>query len=458
MRGAVRKAEELARTSPGLVLLGQEVEAFGRALAAYDGLVADTRVATQSIAAHRAALDEAAEAYMGACFEFVGAQSRLMTEDVGAASGSARLLERLKKITLVNDVIDLGNEARVTNYKAQAERDADGLLPALAELERAAAKLDELQPLTRLSANLEQIARVRQAAQACAVATAGMKTDLERLEQLLVAREKRAATLMSSAREIALAGSQRTQEAAVRSVSALALTQQVLAGGLLVALILGVVITVRLTRGITLPLFRALELAGRMAKGDFTSRLDVTSGDELGDLAGALNATSESLREQVVAIRQYAEQLAAAGGEISTTVSELAASSMQTANAVTETGATTAEIQGILGDTQKSTSAAVMATEEGTKAVDAGLQQATAAGEVIYALAESIEAAAEAAAQISAASQQQMVGMDQASNAMDSIKKASTDNAGAARELERAAHSLSDIGQELRGLVQRYRV
>ncbi|MDP2240844.1 MAG: methyl-accepting chemotaxis protein, partial [Burkholderiales bacterium] len=69
----------------------------------------------------------------------------------------------------------------------------------------------------------------------------------------------------------------------------------------------------------------------------------------------------------------------------------------------------TAQVRTILSEIQKATGAAVMATEQGSKAVEAGVKQSTEAGESIRLLAEGVAESAQAAIQIAASSQQQMV-------------------------------------------------
>jgi methyl-accepting chemotaxis protein len=118
----------------------------------------------------------------------------------------------------------------------------------------------------------------------------------------------------------------------------------------------------------------------------------------------------------------------------------------------------TNQIRGILVDIQKATSAAVLATEEGGKAVDAGSEQTAVAGEAIRGLAESVSEAAHAATQIAASSQQQLVGVDQVAGAMTSILGASNQNVESARQLEVAARDLNDLGQRLKKAVERYQV
>lgn len=66
----------------------------------------------------------------------------------------------------------------------------------------------------------------------------------------------------------------------------------------------------------------------------------------------------------------------------------------------------TAQVRARLGDIQKATGAAVMAAEQGAKAVERGVKQSEQAGESIAVLAQSVENAMQAAIQIAASSQQ----------------------------------------------------
>jgi methyl-accepting chemotaxis protein len=117
----------------------------------------------------------------------------------------------------------------------------------------------------------------------------------------------------------------------------------------------------------------------------------------------------------------------------------------------------TAQVRSILGDIQKATGAAVMATEEGGKAVDGGTRQTELAGESIQALSGSTAEAAQAMTQIAVSSQQQLAGVGQVVAAMDSIRESSTQNVASAKQLESAARNLNDVGAQLQHLVGRYK-
>ncbi len=118
----------------------------------------------------------------------------------------------------------------------------------------------------------------------------------------------------------------------------------------------------------------------------------------------------------------------------------------------------TAQVRGILGDVQKATGGAVMATEQGTKVVEAGVKQSVEAEKAIRLLGESIQEAAQEATQIAASSREQVVGIDQVALAMESIKAASSQNVESARQTEIAAQVLNDLGTKLQHAVEQYRV
>jgi methyl-accepting chemotaxis protein/CHASE3 domain sensor protein len=118
----------------------------------------------------------------------------------------------------------------------------------------------------------------------------------------------------------------------------------------------------------------------------------------------------------------------------------------------------TKRVRAILNDIQKATGKAVMATEEGSKTVDAGARLSVQSGENIQALADAIAEAAQAANQIAASSQQQLVGMDQVAMAMENVKTASAQNAEAAKQMETATHNISELGGKLKELVSWYRI
>jgi methyl-accepting chemotaxis protein len=117
----------------------------------------------------------------------------------------------------------------------------------------------------------------------------------------------------------------------------------------------------------------------------------------------------------------------------------------------------TTKVRAILLDVQKGTSAAVMATEQGNKAVEIGVKQSQEAGESIRVLADSVAEAAQASVQIAASNQQQMAGISQVTSAMENIKQGSAQTAASTKQAEMAARNLNELAQKIKQLMEHYR-
>ena len=118
----------------------------------------------------------------------------------------------------------------------------------------------------------------------------------------------------------------------------------------------------------------------------------------------------------------------------------------------------TKQISSILTDIQKATSAAVLATERGSKAVKKGLELSTAAGQAIASLNESVMEAAEATDQIASSTQQELSGMEQLVFTMENIKDALTQNAEGSKQLEESTNSLTDLTNKLQDMANSYKI
>lgn len=118
----------------------------------------------------------------------------------------------------------------------------------------------------------------------------------------------------------------------------------------------------------------------------------------------------------------------------------------------------TAQVRAILSDIQRATNAAVLATEQGTKGVDAGVGTIAAAGQTIDELSRAIGDAAGASAQIAAAVRQHAVGMEQIAAAMGDINGATAQNLAAVTNTQQAAQHLTDLADRLDGLIDRYQM
>jgi methyl-accepting chemotaxis protein len=118
----------------------------------------------------------------------------------------------------------------------------------------------------------------------------------------------------------------------------------------------------------------------------------------------------------------------------------------------------TLQVKEILNEINKSVNQAVSVTNEGTKAMEESRILVTESGNVIELLSENVEEATQSSMQISSSNQQQMAGMEQIVPAMENIKTASEQNVSGIRQAQSAAHDLSNLGQNLKAIIERFKL
>lgn len=77
----------------------------------------------------------------------------------------------------------------------------------------------------------------------------------------------------------------------------------------LITILLGVTATTIITRYFTRPIFNLLELTGRVARGDFSGEIAVTSSDEIGALTRSFNSMIGSLKEYRDRVEEHSRTL-----------------------------------------------------------------------------------------------------------------------------------------------------
>ena len=134
---------------------------------------------------------------------------------------------------------------------------------------------------------------------------------------------------------------------AQRSVAAESLQTQtkwtLLGGGVLTALLAGLM-AVWLARNISGPLQLAIGLAKRVAQGDLTAQVLVTSKDETGELMQALKDMNASLLNIVGEVRSGTETIATASAQIASGNLDLSSRTEQQAGSLEETASSMEEL------------------------------------------------------------------------------------------------------------------
>lgn len=116
----------------------------------------------------------------------------------------------------------------------------------------------------------------------------------------------------------------------------------------------------------------------------------------------------------------------------------------------------TIQVRSILNDIQNATSEAVLATEQGSKAVEKGVRQSEETRDYMQKLTESMTEVANLATGIVDSSQQQLIGVDQVTVAMNNISDATVQHMNNMKQIETSVASLNSVGETLKDLISKY--
>ncbi len=116
------------------------------------------------------------------------------------------------------------------------------------------------------------------------------------------------------------------------------------------------------------------------------------------------------------------------------------------------------QVRALLGEVQKGTSAAVKATEEGSRRALAAMELAQSAGAAIKGLSDLIRDSSSAARQIAGNTRQQTIGVEQIAVAMNELTLAMQDNVEGTKRIEQVAGNLSNLSRRFSDLVGKYQL
>ena len=152
------------------------------------------------------------------------------------------------------------------------------------------------------------------------------------------------AAAMADMAGIADFNTQQADASWVETQSVVSRAKGMVLGAVLAALALGALLAVRISRSITRPIGDAVQAARAMAAGDMTHGLQSQGSDETAELLQSLESMRQSLSRVVAHVRQGADAVSTASGEIAQGNHDLSARTEQQASALEQTAASMEEL------------------------------------------------------------------------------------------------------------------
>jgi len=161
----------------------------------------------------------------------------------------------------------------------------------------------------------------------------------EALSQGLASVREKANAMDDMLSELTKQKEERASKANDESDRLYAESRQLLILILIGGVVLGAALGWFISRSVSRPIGRAVEVANRLAEGDMTVVIESTSRDEVGQLLNAMQHMTQRLTQVVAEVNAGAEALAGASEEVSATAQSLAQAASEQAAGVEETSA-----------------------------------------------------------------------------------------------------------------------
>jgi len=278
----------------------------------YEALVKDTETLINGLNTYRGQLDTGAKKYMTNCNDYLTGQNEDMKNDIASKAAPEKLAERLEKITLINDIIDLGNDTRIKTFKSQALRDSAYMVDAQKNFPKMEPMFVKLAKITRKAENIKQVEEIKLAASQYQDAVNGFSKTSTELQEVGKRRGVTGDAVLEASEAVAKVAMDQTSTISKESAAALSSSAFIMIIGLIAALVIGISLAIYLIRSITGPIIRAVE--------------SITSANsQVVSAAGEISESSQALAEG-------ASQQASSIEEVSATVEEATAINNQNAD------------------------------------------------------------------------------------------------------------------------------
>lgn len=294
---------------PGL--LKQEVIAR-KSVAIYEELVNETEMLDDRIDASREDMDKSAGVYVRNANAYLASQNEALSREITTNANAAKLKERHDKLTWINNLIDLGNDTRVKNFKFQSSGEITDIESALENFAKMEAVQKKLRAITFKKFNIDQLDAIQKGAnnyeKAIKTYVSAWKEQKYVNQQRGVAGDK----VLEAAQATAKIAMEHTVNISKTSSDNLSASATALIIGLIVALVLGVIVAIYLVRDITIPIIKAV-------------RSIIEANDQV------LSASSE-IADSATALAEGASEQASSVEQVSATVEESTAINTQNAS------------------------------------------------------------------------------------------------------------------------------
>jgi methyl-accepting chemotaxis protein len=293
------EAQTLSETYPGLKALREGLGQAKERVAEYQKLLTETKTRMVTRRTGQAERLRVATRTLKRVDDYQKTAKEEFGESLAGGASASLLLRQWDRIEQAGKLVDAITAIRMKELSGDARSDIAQYEEALSLFQGAKEIANGLRGSTSNQSQIEVVDGVVAGVADYAAVVADQVKTAKSLQELSDKRTRAAQSVLESVRAIADAGTGSLARLAEESDAGLGQSLKIMEGGLLVAVLVGAFFAVIITRSIVGPVRRGVEFAGLVAGGDYGHTLDISQKDEIGELAGSLNAMVASLKEQI---------------------------------------------------------------------------------------------------------------------------------------------------------------
>jgi len=332
-------------------------------------------------------MDESAEVFETNCLNYLRGLEADFANQLTAKIANRAMLE---KITLINNVIDMGNYMRIANFRTQARRTFDNDLQISPLFEAIKQDLASLEDKTDRAEDMIVLASIRQSAGIYQKAIFEYVQSYKIMQisnrQINELGANLADMFKKLSQESNTAALNFSNDAVLKTNSSL----RILIAGIIVAIFLSLIIGYAITKSITGPLKLGVNFAGEIAGGNLRTKIHLDQKDELGILASNLTFMKDKLNEVIVSIQDSAETISDASSQMSISSQNVSQGSTEQASSAEEISAAIQEMSASISENTSNAQHTESLAREATQQLKDGSKNVIALTEAIKDIAEKI--------------------------------------------------------------------
>lgn len=349
----LKEAETLSKKSVNLEELGKNAAKEKENVDKYGKFLDQLNEKNKTLDSLRQVMNQNALAFLKNTNDYLTVQEKLLNDMIDKQGPHLDIKESVRKIKLMNDIIEIGTASRIDATRAMALREPELLKQGIAKVDKVLPMLNEADSITHQQADKEQIKTIRASCENYKNEMAEYLKNWTEKEEIMKGLVATGMSVLKDCADTANMGMDSTQKVADNALKSLNMASSVMVIGLATALLIGIFAAIFLIKSITKPINRSAEIATNLASQaeqlSTVSNSLLSSSEEMSNQSNTVSASTEQMSANINAMASAAEEMNVNAQTVSAASEQMSRNMSNLAGAIEELSTS----MNVIGDNAK---------------------------------------------------------------------------------------------------------